>query len=160
MKSLNIWSVVALTSIVCALSIFTTLFFVKRNIVQQETIAASIVSQVPEKVEVKFVPTKPDCTFSSDKLGRSLLASRKTFRKALLSKEHEQLFKITSEVTAYATVPVDFIENNITVNTNKENLQRAITNSLPKQKSKFFKGFLWGVGTGTLVISTICILSK
>jgi len=166
MNKINIWSVVVLSAVVCILSVFTTLFFVKRNIVPQETIAVAISNKVPEKVEVRFKPTKPDSTYVSDitikKDGEevNLLASKKTFREVLLSNDKKPVFSITSEVVAYATVPVDFIENNITIDTNKEQLQNAIQSSLPKQSSKFLKGFMYGTGVGAVVVGTVCILSK
>jgi len=166
MNKSNIWSVVVLIAVICVLSVFTTLFFVKRNTVPQETIATSIANKVPERIEVKFKPTKPDSTYVSDitvkKNGEevSLLASKKTFRGVLLSNNNNPVFSIKSEVIAYAKEPVDFIENNITIDTNKEQLQNAIQNSIPKQSSKFTKGFLYGAGVGAVVVGTVCILAK
>lgn len=150
--------------IILVLAVFTTLYFVKPRVVTEEKIVERIVEKIPDSVSMQFGPAEPDTTYDAiiddvDGNGVSLIASRKTFKEALLSKDGEVLADVTSEVIAYGPMPAYLLENNISADFNKDNIAEEIRKSIPKGDSKFVEGMIIGGASVVVLAGSIYLIA-
>lgn len=152
---------VSILALVCiALSVFTTLYFVKPRVIEIEP----IVEKIPDTVSIKFGPSKPDTVYLTRYIDPdsnrpiSLLLSEKTFRESLLGSSGNTIIDITSVVKAYADCPVQAFENDITFRPNKEMIVKEWEETIRKHPTKFWTGVAIGsgvtIGTGALIYVT------
>ena len=109
-------------------------------------------------MKIEFPPAKPDTTFEIEMRGKDLIASQKTFKEALGGKPEQPYALISSRVTAYASVPVDYLSNDITINLNKNLIIEDIKKDLPSDKRPW-KYLIYGLAGG-LVISEVSHLVR
>jgi len=144
--------------IIIVMAIFATLYWVKPRVVLEKEFIRVVEKKIPEHTEINFPPTEPDTTFKIKMRGKDLIASQVKFKKEFLYNGTKEPYgSIISLVTGYATVPCDYLANDIIIELNRKLILEDIKKDLPPDRRPW-KYIVYGILGGLAINETIHLI--
>jgi len=137
--------------------IFATLYWVKPRTVYEREVLTVFERKIPARTEINFPPAEPDCTYTIQMRGQNLIASQKTFKEVLGGKPEYPFVTVTSKVTGYASVPCNYLSNNIIIDLDKKLIIEDIKKDLPPDRRPW-KYIVYGILGGLAINETIHLI--